>query len=94
MASPRYLDVGEVIAVEHVSKVVTAHVLTSPDMTPAIARKLTGYAKAVRLYSEVREYAEAIGIIDVLIGTIKDPTVGKVLRRSRKTLARSVSLAK
>lgn len=57
----KYLDAGQRIAVEHLAKAVEAFVLIN-DLDPKSGRDMKEMAKAVRLWTEVREYGKAAEI--------------------------------
>lgn len=85
----RYLDTGEMIAVEHITKVITAYTLTNDDLSQRSGKRLRDLARAVRLYAEVREYAQAVQIAGELRRAIEDEAVRRVMDRAIKTLRRS-----
>lgn len=87
----RYLDTSELIAVEHINKVITAHTLTDADLSAAAGKRLRDAARAIRLYAEVREYAEAVRVAEELRRATQGATsVTRVLDRAIKTLQRSL----
>ena len=91
----KYLDAGQRIAVEHLAKAVEAFVLIN-DLDPKSGRDMKEMAKAVRLWTEVREYGKAAqiarGLRTVIAIHVEDvdgvtETV-RVLDRSIRTLSK------
>lgn len=86
----KYLNTSELIAVDHLAKVVTAYTLTTEDLPERAAKRLRDHARAVRMYVEVREYAEAVSVAESLRQALSgDRPAMRVLDRCIATLRRS-----
>lgn len=89
-------DVAAKRAVESVYRAVRAMCLCEPELTTAEKKTLTDVARSVRLWAEVRCWAEAADAVRALDATIEDhgeslrsgPAVRAVLTEAHRTLER------